>query len=229
MENRIVIVDVQTPTATPTESTITSLRREEKEILSFSESTNMDPEWLLPEILNDDDLIINESWCDTVRELIQKQPEKHTRNDWIEICLQLVEIIQNAKNRQVPTLVTTETMACPLPEFQRESHLIFDQSDDIRAVETSPIPFRVGLQLLQGSEPDIGEQTREAVRGLENEAMTMEAAILDRGEEEQLLRQRLTHWKILARVRLIEMRRDLEYQQSIVFGSRSKIQVTEAI
>jgi hypothetical protein len=77
MENRIVIVNVQTPTATPTEAIIISPRREEEKILLFSESMNMDPEWLLTEILNDDDLIISESWCDTVRELIRKQPEKH--------------------------------------------------------------------------------------------------------------------------------------------------------
>jgi hypothetical protein len=139
MKGRVIAIEIEA-TSDHTGKLLTPENTPE-EIFTFSRSTDFDPEWLLADILNDDEAIINDCWCNIVRELIRKQPLSHSRHDRVDISHRLVDIIQT-HNRSQQTRKR--------PQFQRESHVIFDQASATTDIPASPIPFEVGLQLLQG-------------------------------------------------------------------------------
>jgi hypothetical protein len=224
MKNQMLAVEIGTDATRSTEQAITPDSFPE-EILSFSHSSDTQPEDLLPEIINDDEVIYNAFWCDTVRALIRKQPTSLTRYDWMDICVRLVDVIEGVANKRPPACASTETMARPISHFQRTSQTIFDQTEEQAAAPPAVIPFEIGLQLLRGGEPDMGEQTREAVRALQAQALPVD----NRDGEILMLRQRLSHWKALAQSRLEQMRRDMDFRRRIVLGQWSERQTTEAL
>jgi hypothetical protein len=223
MKDQIIAVEIGTEVPPSTEQASTPDNMEE-EILSFSHSSDMEPGDLLPEIINDDEAIYNSVWCDTVRDLIRKQPASHTQYDWMDICVRLVDIVENVANKRPPARVSTETMACPVPHRERHSAIIFDQTEAQTPPAPVPIPFEIGLQLLQGNDPSMGEQTREAVDALQEQVL-----LIDRDDEIGILQQRLSHWKKLARSRLEEMRRDMEFRQRMALGQWNEQQIVEAL
>jgi hypothetical protein len=184
---------------------------------TVSKSVLLDPEYLLPEIINNDNAIIDENWCDTVRDLIQKQPTTLTRHDWMDICLGLVNVVETMAKRQPSIIVTTERVVTPEREFRNECQIIFDERPGQVRAEPATIPFEVGLQLLKGAEMEVGEHMHMDLEELKREAMEAGAAMIEREEQIKLMQQRITHWKTLARMRLEEMRRDMEFRNRLAF------------
>jgi hypothetical protein len=97
---------------------------------------------------------------------------------------------------------------------------------NIASVEAGPttqeilIPFDLGLQLLQGTHQE--EENLGEMRQIEQEAVRVEEEILKRQGEVQMLQQRLRQWKTLARSRLNELQRDIEFRERIVNGVRNQ-------
>jgi hypothetical protein len=217
MKNQTIAVESGTE-ALPSTEQIAAPGNLKEGILSFSRSSDLQPEELLPRIINDDEAICNPFWCDTVRALIRKQPASHTRYDWMDICVRLVDIIESAANKAPPRRASAETTARAVPNCQRAAHVVFDRPDGEAALPAPAIPFEIGLQLLQGNDPSMGERTRGAVRALQEQAIAAGAAVIGRDEEIRILQQRLSHWKKLAQSRLEEMRRDMDFRRRMAFG-----------
>jgi hypothetical protein len=186
-------------------------------VLSFSRSFGKQPEWVLPEVLNDDEAIINGFWCDMIKDLVVKQPATFTRQDWIEICEKLVEIIyavavDHCHMQEEPTVAACREL---------QSLVLADvPPDPPRPAPEGPIPLDVGLPLPQVTYPDDGGDTGEAaqaaVQEIDERAAQAAFDMLSRDEEIQVLQRRVTHRRSLAKSRLAEMRRGLEFRQRVI-------------
>jgi hypothetical protein len=71
-----------------------------EEVFSFPSHCNMRVEVLMAEILNGDELMITDLWCEMVRDLLQKQLETLKRADWINVSVRFVDLLEDQVKAQ---------------------------------------------------------------------------------------------------------------------------------
>lgn len=166
--------------------------------ISISESPSTDDEIRLQALLTSDDIDIQ--WCSQVDNLLRKQTQINSAHDWLDISLKLLEIIQR---------FTEKDMSIPragLRQCQRAKH----------------IDVELGLQLLGDGpvEPRNAEE-RMLLRELEQEAEIMKMQMTRKNNKIEALQRHLNHWKFIAKLRLIELKREFDMQERFIFGKQN--------
>ena len=92
--------------------------------------------------------------------------------------------------------------------------------------EEQLVPFEIGLKILDGSigsnDNNIGEETKQKIKKIEDDACKMAAKRMNRNPEYQRLFDEKEHWKYLAKTRLIELENEIDFRYELVFGYDKK-------
>lgn len=92
--------------------------------------------------------------------------------------------------------------------------------------EEQLVPFEIGMKILEGkidsNDQDIGEETKQKIKKIEDDACKMAAKRMNRSPEYQRLFHEKEHWKYLAKTRLIELENEIDFRYELVFGDNKK-------
>jgi hypothetical protein len=196
-------------------------------VLSFTRSAHdedEDDDHQLQKLLNTDFTLISDTWFQCVTNFLQDYPPDSARLK--EISLTLLGIIKSAYQQKdaAPNSPSKDAKKRQREKRAMEKHVIYSVSpgDACKVKPHDPIPFEIGMQLLQGAyqgNDGIGEGTRKAVQEIEHEAGERAAVSTGKDEEIRQLRKKIDDWRMLAKTRLFELKKEFEARERVIFGN----------
>lgn len=88
------------------------------------------------------------------------------------------------------------------------------------------VPFEIGMKILDDnidfSDQMIGEETKQKIMKIENDACRMAYKRMNDNPDYQRLFNEKEHWKYLAKTRLIELENEIDFRYQLVFGDEKK-------
>ena len=198
-------------------------------ILSFSQESGApakqeDPEDQILRYLNDPVSQIDENWCESMDSLLKKLPSNTNHDDWLGISLKLVEIIQMMHGMGNDLAISDPV---PLPDVPATGAALTVMGP-AKTVNVSgvgrpenAIPFEIGLKLLKGAdvEEELDMSTKKAVEELQRDVEVLSEELTTKDDTIKKLTKQLQHWRSMAKVRLLELRKEFEFRERMIFGT----------
>ena len=195
-------------------------------ILSFSQASGVptkreDPEDQILRYLNDPVSQIDENWCVSVDSLLKQLPSNTNHDAWLGISLKLVEIIQMMHGTGNYLVISDPA---PLPDVPGTGAALTvtgpTKTSGARRSENA-IPFEIGLKLLKGAdvEEELDMSTKRAIEELQRDVDVLSEELTTKDDTIKKLTKRLQHWRSMAKVRLLELRKEFEFRERMIFGT----------